>query len=61
MSTAPIVQFVDTSERRQFEEQLALMANHDFLTGLSNRRSFETALNSHVAYCRRYGPIGAPP
>lgn len=54
-----IVQFVDTSERRQFEEQLALMANHDFLTGLSNRRSFETALNSHVAYCRRYGPIGA--
>ena len=54
-----LVQFVDTSERRHFDEQLAHMGAHDFLTGLLNRRSFETALSSHVAYCTRYGPVGA--
>lgn len=54
-----IVQFVDTSDRRHYEEQLAHMGAHDFLTGLLNRRSFETALSSHVAYCNRYGPVGA--
>ena len=35
------------------------MANHDVLTGLMNRRSFETALDAHVAHCKRYGPAGA--
>jgi diguanylate cyclase (GGDEF)-like protein len=54
-----MVQFVDTSDRRHFEEQVAHMGAHDFLTGLLNRRSFETALSSHVAYCNRYGPVGA--
>jgi diguanylate cyclase (GGDEF)-like protein/PAS domain S-box-containing protein len=54
-----MVQFVDTSDQRHLEEQLAHMGAHDFLTGLLNRRSFETALSSHVAYCNRYGPVGA--
>lgn len=54
-----LVQFVDTSDRRHFEEQVAHMGAHDFLTGLLNRRSFETALSSHIAYCNRYGPVGA--
>ena len=54
-----LVQFVDTSDRRHFEDQLAYMGADDFLTGLLNRRSFETALSSHVAYCARYGPVGA--
>jgi PAS domain S-box-containing protein len=34
-----LAQFVDTTERRQFEDRLAHMANHDPLTGLMNRRS----------------------
>jgi diguanylate cyclase (GGDEF)-like protein/PAS domain S-box-containing protein len=54
-----IAQFVDTTERRRFEDRLAQMANHDPLTGLMNRRSFETALEAHVAHCKRYGPAGA--
>ena len=54
-----IAQFVDTTERRQSEERLAHMANHDSLTGLMNRRSLEAALEQHVAHCNRYGPTGA--
>jgi diguanylate cyclase (GGDEF)-like protein/PAS domain S-box-containing protein len=54
-----IVQFVDTTERREFEDRLAHMANHDPLTGLLNRRSFGAALGNHVAQCKRYGPAGA--
>jgi GGDEF domain-containing protein len=51
-----MVEFVDTSDRRDLEEHLAHTGAHDFLTGLLNGRSFETALSSHVAYCNRYGP-----
>jgi hypothetical protein len=29
------------------------------MTGLMNRRCFETALEAHVAHCKRYGPAGA--
>jgi diguanylate cyclase (GGDEF)-like protein/PAS domain S-box-containing protein len=54
-----IAQFVDTTERRGFEERLAHLADHDPLTGLMNRRSFDAALKSHVAHCRRYGASGA--
>ena len=35
------------------------MADHDPLTGLLNRRSFERELERHVAYVERYGPKGA--
>ena len=35
------------------------MADHDPLTGLLNRRSFERELNSHVVRVARYGPSGA--
>jgi diguanylate cyclase (GGDEF)-like protein/PAS domain S-box-containing protein len=54
-----IVQFVDTTERREFEDQLAHLANHDSLTGIFNRRSLDAALENHIAHCRRYGPVGA--
>jgi diguanylate cyclase (GGDEF)-like protein/PAS domain S-box-containing protein len=54
-----IVQFVDTTERHQFEDRLAYLANHDSLTGLMNRRSLEASLENHVAHCKRYGPTGA--
>ena len=58
-SAFTIVQFVDTTDRRESEDRLAHMANHDSLTGLMNRRSLEAALEKHVVHCNRYGPAGA--
>ncbi len=54
-----ISQTYDITERRRYENQLKHMADHDPLTGLLNRRSFERELNNHVARVRRYGPTGA--
>ena len=54
-----LVQLVDVSEQRRFAEQMAHLANHDPLTGLLNRRSFESALEQHVARVERYGAEGA--
>ncbi len=49
----------DISERRNFERRLAHAADHDPLTGLSNRRSLERELRSHTARVLRYGATGA--
>jgi diguanylate cyclase (GGDEF)-like protein/PAS domain S-box-containing protein len=54
-----VYQIVDITEQRLFEAQLSHMANHDALTGLLNRRSFEVGLAQHVARVDRYGPEGA--
>ena len=54
-----VTQIVDISERRRFEDQLTHTANHDPLTGLLNRRSFEVSLADHVLRCKRYGAVGA--
>ena len=54
-----IAQVQDITERRIHEHQLQHMADHDPLTGLLNRRSFERELNSHVSRVARYGPAGA--
>ncbi|MBR7743760.1 EAL domain-containing protein [Phycicoccus sp. BSK3Z-2] len=54
-----IVNVVDVSERRRYEERLAYVADHDALTGLPNRRFFEQALAQHQSVCDRYGPRGA--
>jgi diguanylate cyclase (GGDEF)-like protein/PAS domain S-box-containing protein len=54
-----VVNVVDVSERRRYQEQLAHMADHDVLTGLGNRRLFDLALERHVDHCERYGPKGA--
>jgi diguanylate cyclase (GGDEF)-like protein/PAS domain S-box-containing protein len=54
-----IAQVQDITERRTFERQLQHLADHDPLTGLLNRRSFERELNSHLARARRYGAAGA--
>ncbi len=35
---------VDVSERYRYERQLAFLAEHDPLTGLANRRRFDTEL-----------------
>jgi diguanylate cyclase (GGDEF)-like protein/PAS domain S-box-containing protein len=48
----------DITERRNYERQLRHMADHDPLTGLLNRRSFERELASHLARVERYGATG---
>ncbi len=44
---------LDLTERRKREEQLAFMAMHDSLTGLPNRRMFESTLERTVLRARR--------
>ncbi len=45
---------VDITERHAFAEQLQHLANHDPLTDLRNRRSFEECLETQLACVRRY-------
>jgi diguanylate cyclase (GGDEF)-like protein/PAS domain S-box-containing protein len=49
-----IAQIQDISERKQLEEHLRHLADHDPLTGLRNRRLFEHDLRLQVARSRRY-------
>jgi diguanylate cyclase (GGDEF)-like protein/PAS domain S-box-containing protein len=49
----------DVTERRAFEDQLVRLANHDYLTGLYNRRRFEEEVAQHLEETRRHGGIGA--
>jgi diguanylate cyclase (GGDEF)-like protein/PAS domain S-box-containing protein len=46
---------VDGSERKEHEAVLQRMASTDELTGVFNRRAFETAIRSEIARARRYG------
>jgi diguanylate cyclase (GGDEF)-like protein/PAS domain S-box-containing protein len=52
-------QVTDVTERRQMEQRLRHLADHDGLTGLFNRRRFEEELERHVSHARRYGMEGA--
>lgn len=54
-----IAQMQDISERKQLEEHLRHLADHDPLTGLRNRRLFEHDLKLQVARSRRYGELAA--
>jgi diguanylate cyclase (GGDEF)-like protein/PAS domain S-box-containing protein len=54
-----IMQLQDISERKQLEEHLRHLADHDPLTGLRNRRLFEHDLKLQVARSRRYGEQAA--
>ncbi|NHA67961.1 bifunctional diguanylate cyclase/phosphodiesterase [Phycicoccus flavus] len=54
-----LVNVVDFSERRRYEEKLTYLADHDALTGLPNRRRFDEVLDRHLQRCRRGGPTGA--
>jgi len=49
----------DIRERKREEARLRQMADHDGLTGLVNRVSFEHALTRHVDYADRYGSGGS--
>ncbi|MGI8632928.1 MAG: putative bifunctional diguanylate cyclase/phosphodiesterase [Solirubrobacterales bacterium] len=49
----------DISQRKHAEARLRYVADHDPLTGLANRRRFNTELSRHLARVARYGPTGA--
>lgn len=49
----------DIAERKRFEAQLVDMASHDHLTGLYNRRYFETVLEQELADARHSAGCGA--
>ncbi len=53
---AAVGSFMDITERRNLEEQLAHLAAHDPLTGLLNRRALEDAMNRAGARARRAAP-----
>jgi diguanylate cyclase (GGDEF)-like protein/PAS domain S-box-containing protein len=54
-----LAQVQDIGELRRAEERLAWLAEHDSLTGLANRRSFDRHVADHLAQTARYGPRGA--
>jgi diguanylate cyclase (GGDEF)-like protein/PAS domain S-box-containing protein len=54
-----IAQIQDITDRRSSEERLVYLADHDPLTGLLNRRSFERELDAHRMREARYGGRGA--
>jgi len=49
----------DIAERKRFERKLVYLANHDYLTGLNNRRFFKSALEFELASTRRTDAKGA--
>ncbi|HET6832043.1 MAG TPA: EAL domain-containing protein [Solirubrobacterales bacterium] len=49
----------DISEQRAAEDRLRYLAEHDELTGLMNRRSFETAVDAELSSGRLPGERGA--
>jgi diguanylate cyclase (GGDEF)-like protein len=57
--THVLSQMLDVTDRRRYEEKLQYLADHDPLTGLLNRRSFDRELESHLERGRRYGMEGA--
>lgn len=54
-----ISQIQDVSERKQLEERLTFLADHDEMTGLPNRRRLGEELERAVAFARRYQHPGA--
>jgi len=54
-----ISQCQDISERKELERRLEHLIDHDFLTGLFNRRRFEQALIQETKSAARYGGHGA--
>lgn len=54
-----ISQVQDISERKETADRLEHLVDHDFLTGLFNRRRFEQELAKEVRRSARYGFSGA--
>ena len=59
MGEIVMVNVVDISDRRRYLDRLSHLVDHDVLTGLANRRRFESELQRHLDRCRRHGPSGA--
>ncbi len=54
-----MTQVQDISERKEMARRLEYVVDHDFLTGLFNRRHFEQELSKETARAVRYGAPGA--
>jgi diguanylate cyclase (GGDEF)-like protein/PAS domain S-box-containing protein len=54
-----VVQAQDVTERKRFETELQYLADHDPLTGLTNRRRFAAELERELAAAERYQTGGA--
>jgi diguanylate cyclase (GGDEF)-like protein/PAS domain S-box-containing protein len=54
-----ITQVEDISTRKELEEQLRHLAQHDPLTELFNRRRFDEELARQLSHVQRYGTTGA--
>ena len=54
-----LAQMQDVSARKQAENQLQYLADHDHLTGLFNRRRFEEELERQLSLAARYATGGA--
>lgn len=50
---------IDITEQKQTEEYATFLGNHDALTGLANRHSFDEKLEEHIAYANRYEHVAA--
>jgi len=50
-----VTQVQDISERRELAQRLEYVVDHDFLTGLMNRRRFEQELTRETVRATRYG------
>ena len=54
-----VTQVQDISERKELARRLEYFVDHDFLTGLFNRRHFEQELTKETDRVARYGTPGA--
>jgi diguanylate cyclase (GGDEF)-like protein/PAS domain S-box-containing protein len=54
-----VIAFRDISERKMMEEKLRWQATHDHLTGLYNRRYFESYLEKEINVVKRSGIMSA--
>lgn len=54
-----VIAFRDISERKMMEEKLRWQATHDHLTGLYNRRYFESYLEKEISSVNRTGIMSA--
>jgi PAS domain S-box-containing protein len=54
-----VTQVQDISERKELAKHVEYFVDHDFLTGLFNRRRFELELTKEIERVARYGSPGA--